>query len=486
MRRSSALAIIAIFCGTLLVLGLVPPIASGQFDVTNTPPPPTNPPINFATNTPRGPSATPTLTITPSVTPSLTPTPTLTPTFTPTPTPTSTYTPTPTPTPTFTPSNTPTPTATPTPTPTPNGPFIYPEGVNPLTGLPYPNAEAMARRSLIVKVSNFPPIVRPQHGINAADVVFEVEAEGGVTRFAAIFRSNAPERVGSVRSARLFDLQLVEMYAAMLAYSGTSEPIQNLILDAEWVFRAFSPLKGDNENAGFFRDQDLRAAGVPLEHTLFLNTRTLFDLATERNVNTGFQARGFAFADRPDPNGQPANDMYVEWYGQADARWQFDPATGSYVRFTDGLPHMDAADDSQLSADNLVVIEVPHVERPDLFPPGATYASLDIVLRATPDPETGEVAWPAQGRAYVLRDGVYYTGFWRRRDGNDGSALQLIYGDNTPIMMKPGRTWVTVVRGLGANVTLSEDYADMSATATAIAQTPTPTVDPAGLDTTDQ
>lgn len=410
---------------------------SGQF-FTNTPRPTQVP---FSTNTPSGPTPTPSNTPTATATPTATPTDTNTPTAT------------------FTPSH------TPSPTPTPNGPFIYPEGVNPLTGLPYPSEAAMQRRNLIVKISNYPPIVRPQTGLNLADVVYEVEAEGGVTRFAAIFRSNMPERVGSVRSARLLDTELITMYNALLAYSGTSEPIQNLILTSDWVFQTFSPLKGDNcENAGFCRDESLDDRAF--EHTLFLDTRVLYDLATRRNVNTGYRARGFAFSDIPDANGTPANDIYLEWYGQADARWQYDPGTERYLRFTDGVPHMDAGDGQQLWADNLIVIEVPHNERPDLFPPGVNYASLEIAL------------WD-QGRAYVFRDGMYYVGYWRRQNSDPGSALQVIYGNNQPIMLQPGRTWVSVVRGLGAQVTISEEYADMQATATAISLSPEPTINPA-------
>jgi hypothetical protein len=431
MRRVILLLFILLLAAPILVQGE----PRNQAFVTNTP----RPPVSFATNTPVGPSAT----ITPSATP--TSTPTATPTLT----------------------ATSTPTATPSPTPTPNGPFIYPEGVNPLTGLPYPNAEAMARRNLIVKISNYPPVVRPQTGINLADVVYEIEAEGGVTRFAAIFRSNAPERVGSVRSARLVDMELVTMYRALIAYSGTSEPIQNMILEADWVYQAFSPLKGDNcENAGFCRDP--RQPGIDFEHTLFLNTQTLYDLATRRNVNTGYQARGFAFSEEPAPSDIDANDIYIEWYGQADARWQYQTDTDRYVRFTDGVPHFDAGDGQQLWTDNLVIVEVPHVRRPDLFPPGANYESLGIEL------------WD-QGRAYVLRGGKVYQGFWRRQNQDPGSALQVIYpGSPDPIMLKPGRTWVALVRGLG-NVTLSENYADMPATATAVSLTATPTFDPAAI-----
>lgn len=403
----------------LLIVGvgfLQPQVSvMGQTFATNTPR--ANPPI-FVTNTPSGPTVTPS----PTSTPTLTPTPTVTLT------PTSTLTPTATP--------TETPTQTPTPTPTPIGPIFYPEGINPLTGLPYPDEEAMNRRNLIVKISNFPPVVRPQTNLNLADVIFEMEAEGGVTRFAAIFRSHAPELVGSVRSARLADLYLIAMYNALLAYSGTSEPIQNLILESDYVWQFFSPLKGDNENAGFFRNEEY-IGKVDFEHTLFLNTQTLYDLATRRNVNNPMRARGFAFREEPDPSNETVHDIYVEWYGQTDARWQYNEELGIYQRWTDGQPHYDAADDTQLWADNIIVLEVPHEERPDLFPPGANYTSIDIQFLE-------------QGRALVYRDGQAYWGFWRRQDEQPGNAIQLIYpGSPEPIHLKPGRSWVMVVRGLG-------------------------------------
>src|SRR5262249_496610 len=92
-------------------------------------------------------------------------------------------------TPTRTPTSTRTPTLTASVTPTTIGPVNYPENINPLTGQPYPDDAAKKRRNLIVKVSNYTWIVRPQSGLSQADIVWEYEVEGGVTRFAAIFRS---------------------------------------------------------------------------------------------------------------------------------------------------------------------------------------------------------------------------------------------------------------------------------------------------------
>jgi hypothetical protein len=423
MRRiiSSVLAVTVIV--TLLAASGSP--AASQTFVTNTPRPTK---VTFATNTP---AVTPTATFTPTVT--------------------------------FTPTEPPT--LTPSPTPTQVGPFVYPDGINSLTGLPYPNEEAQNRRNLMVKISNYPPVVRPQSGLNQADVVWEYEVEGGVTRFAAIFRTNAPDHVGPVRSGRLVDLELAPMYNALWAYSGSSEPIMNIVLDGTltpWGYNIFSPQFGDNcEDAGFCRfPQD----DLAFEHTLYLDTRVLWAKATRRGVNLPERAKGFTFSEEAMLTELKASDIFVDWYGQTDARWQYDSSSARYVRYTDGLPHFDAADDQQVWADNLVIIQADHNDRPDLFEPESKAASLEIALWNEPD---------GYYPTLVMRDGMYYQGFWERKDREMGSALQLKFGNGQPIHLKPGRTWVMIVRGVG-DVQLSETYADMEATATTIAASATP------------
>ena len=332
------------------------------------------------------------------------------------------------------------------------GPRSYPDGINPLIGLPFPNPEARARRNLIVKISNWPPEVRPQHGINQADLVYEYEAEGGVTRFAAIFRNNAPVKVGSIRSARLLDIELIRMYAALLAYSGTSGPIHEIYLNSDFRPLLLSPSLGDScESAGFCRDETLRDRGY--EHTLFGNTQTMWGRAAQRNVNIGYRALGFTFALEPDAGGATAQDVYTNWYNRTDVRWQYDELSGRYLRHADSAPHLDAADGYQLWADNLIFLQVAHYPRPDLFTPGALDESYEVAL------------W-SQGPALVLRDGRMYRGYWRRFRQDRGEALSLVYGNEEPIPLKPGRSWITVMRRLNP-VEISDTLVD-------IARTPTP------------
>lgn len=335
------------------------------------------------------------------------------------------------------------------------GPIHYPTGMNPLTGLPYPSEEARLRRNLIVKISNWPPIVRPQHGVNQADLVFEMESEGGVTRFAALFRSHAPEKVGSVRSARLVDMELLTMYAALLAYSGTSGPVRDIYKERIHRYLLLSPSMGDNcEWAGFCRDESVIDRGY--EHTMFTNTRQLWQLADLREVNLGFRAAGFAFDFQPEASDKRANDISINWYNRTDARWQYDAGSRRYLRYSDGEPHFDAADNTQLWADNLVFLQVAHNRRPDLFERGAINESFEVAL------------W-GQGPALVMREGNVYQGYWRRRNHSRGMALTLIYGDERPIVLKPGRTWATIMRSI-KNVELSPLRANMKATASASAR----------------
>ncbi|MCD4684409.1 MAG: DUF3048 domain-containing protein, partial [Anaerolineae bacterium] len=353
MRR---LILTVIMAGALIALSVVSLLSLPEISEAGEPAQDFTPP---PTNTPR-----PTMTLTLTLTPSMTPLPTNTPRPTATNTPTYTPTPTLTPTATYTLTPTNTPTYTPSPTATTVGPMEYPDGFNPLTGLPYPNQEARDRRTLIVKVSNFPEIVRPQTGVSRADIVFEYEVEGAVTRFAAIFRSQGAEKVGSVRSARLFDLELVSMYQGLLAYSGANDWIDDYILDADWVWQALSPQHGVNDPQ-FTRYPD---GTRPFEHTLFANTFALWDIAEQRQVNDGYVVRGFAWSDVPDAGGAPAQDIFINyWNPRQDTRWQYNLADGRYYRYNSGVPHMDAATGRQIAVDNVVVLEAVHVDRPDIF-----------------------------------------------------------------------------------------------------------------------
>ena len=91
--------------------------------------------------------------------------------------------------------------------------------VAPLTGLTDVSGLSVKRPALIVKIENTPDAL-PQWGVDRADVVYEEIVNGGITRLAAIFNSQAPAKVGPVSSVRPTDTQIVWPLGGIFAYSG--------------------------------------------------------------------------------------------------------------------------------------------------------------------------------------------------------------------------------------------------------------------------
>ena len=85
----------------------------------------------------------------------------------------------------------------------------------PLTGTPAPGNVVPQRPAIAMKVDNYslgpaPAEARPQSGLDYADIIFEEQVEGSITRYAAVFQCrNAPALVGPIRSARWTDVQML-------------------------------------------------------------------------------------------------------------------------------------------------------------------------------------------------------------------------------------------------------------------------------------
>lgn len=305
------------------------------------------------------------------------------------------------------------------------GPDNFPSDVNPLTGLQVEDPSRLDRRPIAIKVSNYPAVVRPQSGLNNADLMFEHYAEGGVTRFTAVFYGNDAEQVGSIRSGRLIDLEIPRMYDAAFAYSGASGPVRLLMRDSVFFERIISP---DFGHGGFYRVPDPNKA---VEHTLFTDTSTLRAILEERGQNTRpqFQTNMAFHADPPD-GGAPASSFEVRYVG-TNAFWLYDPITMGYMRSTDGGVHVDANTGQQLNFKNIVVLAAHHEDTgilEDMV--GGGHYSTQIQI------------W-GEGPVSIFRDGQRFDGRWRRDDPNDMLTFYDLEGNILPLA--PGKSFFQMV-----------------------------------------
>jgi hypothetical protein len=345
-----------------------------------------------------------------------------------TPTPTRTPLPAATPIPTV-PPQPPTPTPTPIPTPefTPT-PTPLPENVNPLTGEVVNDASLLDRVPVAIKISNWPgQYVRPQAGINSADLIFEHYNEGWFSsRWTAIYLGKDPSRVGPVRSGRLIDLHLPAIYKAVFACSGFSNGVLELVRDSDlYPDRMASPSVGVGEPV-FYRDY---SRDVPLEHTMYSNPTVVREWAAARGVSGRQDLGGMVFSETPTVEGTPATYVLIPYRSLA-AEWRYDGASGRYLRWSDGAAHTDALTGEQLNVANVVVLYVPHWNTSIVEDPHSGALSIEFAL------------WDSN-RAIILRDGVQIDAFWQHWERWD--MLTLTDEAGNPIPLKVGNTFFEVI-----------------------------------------
>jgi hypothetical protein len=301
------------------------------------------------------------------------------------------------------------PSVSPTPTVDTRLVSVFAPDVNPLTAEKIADPSVLQRRPLAIKVANSTePGVRPQSGVSSADLVFEHEAEGGITRWTAIFLSKSPARVGSNRSCRIIDADLPAMYKSLLACSGFSGGTREYYIKQTEFYadhRALSPDFGDSVPM-FFRTDN---AFPP--HNLYVSPAAIWEEATRRGINTPQDLSGMTFSAAPIESGQSATQAVIPYAGER-AEWRYDSnattcssQAGCYLRWSDGAAHLDALNGQQLSAANVVIVYASHVLDGRYLEDVALGGHYSIQIQIWNDPSNPGLPG---GRAQLLRDGQIF------------------------------------------------------------------------------
>jgi hypothetical protein len=341
-----------------------------------------------------------------------------TPTPTPEPTPAATSTPEPAPaaTPTPTPA-TPTPVPTPTPTPVPTS---YTSGL-PSTGAYHP---------INVQIENDPK-ARPQTGMSQADIVYECFMETrSVTRFQCVFNDNIPDKVGPVRSVRLYFIDIAQEYKGMLVFWGgptsTKANVNPKLASAKKsgnILEEISDLDGKYTQGSkydiFSRDKK-RAA----PHNGYANPQNVLPLFTEPVEPVSH------FRFNADADYSPYEDvtsLEIKYTGSSkncNALYTYDPDAKNYKRFEGGEPFIDAGNNQQIAVRNVIV---QYAKTVDL---GTSHHHINILLIGS-------------GNADVYVAGKHIKATWERPTESDVTKF---YDENgNEIQLLPGNTWVQEV-----------------------------------------
>jgi hypothetical protein len=261
---------------------------------------------------------------------------------------------------------------------------------------------------LAVKIDNA-YAARPQTGLDAADLVYAEQVEGGLGRLMAVYATKLPEAVGPVRSARESDLELLRQFdEPTLAYSGAQSKLLPLIDAAP--LHAVSP--------GEAPDAYYRGTDKPSPHNLYLRPARLIGRAPGADALT----TGFRYGTAP-AGGAPEDTRTVR-YPAARFTFTWSESRQRWLVAMDGTPAVTT--DGERVAASTVVVQ--HVKvRASRF--------QDFLGHESPYTES-----VGSGKAEVLRDGRAYQVDWERDKATEGTEFTTTDGE--PMRFAQGQVWV--------------------------------------------
>ena len=244
-------------------------------------------------------------------------------------------------------------------------------------------------------------------------MIFEENVEH-LTRFIAIFHSRLPATIGPIRSARTSDLNILAAFnRPVLAWSGGNKNVTAAVRSA-----ADSGILV-NISAQSIGRCYRRASGRKAPHNLVVDPSCALGAAE----SAGPARAPWTFDDAYLPGGDPDTAFDVRMDG-VDITWVWDPASGSYLRHQNGRAHL-AADGTQISATNVVVMSVQYIPSP-----------ADV---RSPEAQTLEA-----GDVVIHRNGIAVSGTWSRATPTDPFSFANYSGAAIPLAS--GTTFVELVR----------------------------------------
>lgn len=288
----------------------------------------------------------------------------------------------------------------------------------PLTGLSVSH-DVANRRPIAVMIDNINPDARPQTGLDKASLVFETLAEGGITRFLAVYLEQDAPMIGPVRSTRLYFNSWAAGLGVIFGHDGGNvDALQQL------------PTLGSiyNEDADRISGPFWRVSTRAAPHNEYTSTTLLRSYAAAHGGSITGAPTSLPHKGDASPGSRPSHfTLNIQFsYADYNVTWQYDPLSNRYLRFMGGSPHLDAVSGKQLTAKNVVVMYTTETSASDPYTPGAIHLTTE-----------------GSGKAAVYEDGKAIPGTWSK--SSPESSLQWLDPTGRPIKLNPGNTWVEVV-----------------------------------------
>jgi len=314
----------------------------------------------------------------------------------------------------------------------------------------------LKRRPLGIMIENS-KVARPQSGLSSADIVYEAIAEGGISRFMAVYYCDETEIVGPVRSARTYYLDWISEYGSLPLYAhvgGANVPGPADALGQIWRYGWENYNDLNQFSIGFpvfWRDYDRLGKDTATEHTVYASAPKLWDFAATKRQLMGDWDETFvpwsfkddvAIEDRPAVSSSVTfslDNSQASYAADYVVNWKYDRDSNSYLRFNAGAEHRDMNTNTQLLAKNVVI----------------QFMAMSVADDGYSEDGHGShtlYANKGAGKAKFLIDGKIVDGTWTKKTRTDRTKFFDAKGKE--ITFNRGQIWIEILP-IGQQVTVS-------------------------------
>lgn len=260
----------------------------------------------------------------------------------------------------------------------------------------------------------------PQCGLQDAYLVYEIVAEGGITRMMALYKDKLPEKIGSVRSARHYFIDYAEENDAIYIHWGGSPQaytrLNSGIDDLDGIAL---------EGSIFFRDKSLKR---DYEHTGFVNLAKVKEYAgqkgytrdTNKDLLLNYSAQEIDLSSNEIST--VANSITLKYSDYHTTSYEYDAENKVYKRSMSGKANVDLETNEQYTVKNVIAYKVNNY-------------SLDDYGRQ-------ELENIGSGSGYYISNGYSVPITWKK-DSHSGQTVYK-YENGEEITVNDGNTFIQI------------------------------------------
>ncbi|MGI6704447.1 MAG: DUF3048 domain-containing protein [Clostridia bacterium] len=270
-------------------------------------------------------------------------------------------------------------------------------------------------RPVAVMLDNH-PAARPQAGLEQAEVVYEILAEGNITRYMALFTHGTDQPVGPVRSARSYYIDKSMEYNAIYLHAGGSpqawDDIERLKIPSFNAMHLGKPL--------YWREKHRKEP-----HNVYTALDRIQASAEAKGFNKteGVKVHSFNLQDEL-IEGKETERVLIAYPQKYRVSYEYSGEEGVYLRYVLDKPHVDENNAGyQVRAKNIIIQR-------------AVHKVVDSEGRR-------EVHLVGSGNGFYITNGRYTPVTWEKADRR--SPTYFYFEDGEEVILNPGKTWIQVV-----------------------------------------